>query len=152
MVLFTCVLAIGVLLFHSHAIFAFEMVYDQVSFQNTTDSGKYFNFTMFRIAKFNRTLYVFNGDVDLLLDIDGNFYAELSFHYNRLNNNQYNKSPMRVPRENLCSLLRKYYGFFTAATTEEQTNLPRLKPGENICPIKSVHFDISKLISHHQFM
>lgn len=31
------------------------------------------------------------------------------------------------------------------STAKEQTNLPRLKPGENICPIESVRFDISNL-------
>lgn len=41
-------------------------------------------------------------------------------------------------KEELCSLLQQYSRFFAAATTKEQTNLPRFKMDKKICPIEKV--------------
>lgn len=99
MVLLSCIFTIGVLLLQSRVILASEMIYDHVQLLNTSYSDQHFNFTVFRIAKFNRTTYASNGELIVDVDFDGNFSVDLSFHYNRFNNNQYNKSPMRVVRE-----------------------------------------------------
>lgn len=141
MVLFSCIFAIVFFLWRCQLAAPADMIYDHVEMINGTSLEGVYNFTLFRISKYNHTSYVFNGEVEIYYDIeeDGDLYVELAFYYNRLNNNQYTKSPMRVRKDKVCTLLKTYYGFFIAASRDDQNNLPRLGIGEKVCPLKKVN-------------
>lgn len=87
----------------------------------------------FRVTKFNRTSYVLNIDVDILNDIDEYVKGEASFYYNRLNNNQYNKSPLNVPRSGICKIADKYYPVFVMEQVKNSSNLPQYEAPDTFC-------------------
>lgn len=89
---------------------------------------------MFRIAKYTRTTYAFNMEVETFVDLDHNFEAEVKFYYNRLNNNQYNLTPMRVPRGSYCGIMEKFRPMIMAVAKNNETNV--YNPGGSACPRK----------------
>lgn len=64
----------------------------------------FYNIMEVRISKFNRTTAVLNFHGDLYIDVDKDFEVDVTYHYNRFNNNQYNKMPMGIPRMNACNI------------------------------------------------
>lgn len=101
-------------------IVADEIHFDRIELKNTSYNPEVYNISLLRIAKFNRTTYVLNANVDVLADIDSQYYMEVSFFYNRFNNNQYSRSLIRVPRMNLCDAIERFYN---ELMTEEWENL-----------------------------
>lgn len=98
----------------------------------------YFNISELRISKFNRTTFVANFRVDLYNDVDREYEIEETLHYNRLNNNQYNKIPFGISRTNLCDAMDKFYGKYLMKDVKNDSNFPQYKPPAKGCPIKNV--------------
>lgn len=48
------------------------------------------------------TAYVDNLEIDYLVDTDESLFMEVTFWYNRFNNNQYTKSLIALRRKPLC--------------------------------------------------
>lgn len=111
-----------------------EMQFDRVELVNSTYYENHFNVTKFRIAKFNRTTYTLNLEMETFTDVDDTHEVDVSFYYNRLNNNQYSKSPMRVPRSTYCSAMGKFRPIIMAAASRNNTNL--FNSDESSCPLK----------------
>lgn len=65
----------------------FEFQFDQIVLINSTNRAELYNFSSIRIAKFNRTTYVLNTMVEWFVDVDDSFEMDVTFYYNRLNNN-----------------------------------------------------------------
>lgn len=93
----------------------------------------FYNASEVRIAKYNRTTSVLNARADLFIDLTDDLEVEIAFYYNRLNNNQYNKMLMGVPRGKICYWLDKYYNNFMA-DLKNTSNFPQLKADEKFCP------------------
>lgn len=115
-----------------------EMNFDRIELVNSTYLEGVYNFSLFRINKFNRTTHAINLEFELYVDIDEQFEIAVSFYYNRLNNNQYSKSVMRVPRSSLCGCVEKYNSILVTDEMKNHTNLLLLKPNGKWCPVKSV--------------
>lgn len=116
-----------------------EFQFDQIVLVNSKNREGIYNLSSIRIAKFNRTTYVLNQMVEWFVDIDENVEMDLSFYFNRLNNNQYTKSLLRVPKDQLCSIFDKYYDIVLAdAVKNNQTNFPVKKPGQKYGPFPKV--------------
>lgn len=98
----------------------------------------FYNASIFRVSKFNRTTYGFNAEGDLYADVDENVEIEVSFYYNRFNNNQYSKTPIHVPRSNICAVAEKYYREFAMEELKNKSNFPQYEPPEKFCPLKKV--------------
>lgn len=111
-----------------------ELVFDQMLFLNETYVKDLYNISLFRISKFNRTMYAGSSEVEMYVDVDDNFEVEMEVFYNRLNNNQYNKAPMRIPRDKVCKILDKYLDKFIYNELRGRTNIP----GDMKCPFKKV--------------
>lgn len=82
---------------------------------------------------------IFNADTEFFVDIDDTFTASMDFYYNRLNNNQYSKMPMRVPKGSLCDLFEKYYNMVSEVLQKSTNLLDGKKPGDKVCPLKKVN-------------
>lgn len=113
-----------------------EMLYDRVELLNATYQEGLYNISEFRVTKFNRTSFVIKANFEFLVDFDDKIEVEVSFHYNRLNNNQYTKSLARVPRDKLCTVAKKFQATVFTAANKEKTNFPT--DGEAYCPLKKV--------------
>lgn len=94
---------------------------------------------MIRIGKFNRTAYVLNANVEFNNTARENIQIQLRFHFNRLNNNQYSRMPMEVPKQTICKLGEKYYRPFLMNQVKNCSNFPQYKLGESMCPILPVN-------------
>lgn len=134
-----CTLVISVFILNPEIVSSNEMVFDQLKFLNSTYLKDVYNISTFRIAKFNRTLYVMNVELEWFVDVDANFEVEVSFYFNRLNNNQYSKTILRLKRANGCDLMNKYYDSLIANELKGHTNIPT-NPGELRCPLKKVNY------------
>lgn len=64
----------------------------------------FYNISELWIAKFNRTTAILNFRGDLHIDIDKDFDFETNYYFNRLNNNQYIRMLMGIPRSNSCNI------------------------------------------------
>lgn len=126
-----CILVIFFVIFNPLA--ASEIYFDLVEVVPLYLPGIY-NISQIRIAKYNRTTSVLNFDGDLLVKLSDDIEVDVSFYYNRLNNNQYNQMLMAIPKTKICSCLDKYYHFFMK-DLKNTSNLPQLGSSKNICPI-----------------
>lgn len=115
-----------------------EIQMDRIELLNSSYIEGYYNVSEFRITKFNRTSYVWNMNAALYRDLDESIEIEVTFHYNRLNNNQYNKSPMSLRKDKFCNIAEKYYRKFIMEPMKDVSNFPQLKPEEPVCPVKAV--------------
>lgn len=117
-----------------------EIRYDRVELLNSTLIEGIYNISTFRISKFNHTAHVLNVNFELFINLDQNFFLEVNFYHNRLNNNQYTKSLLQVPNTNACFLINKFWSVGFEHLTRNDTNLPEAKAGKTICPIEKVRF------------
>lgn len=136
MVLYTCLLAICLLISKVGTISTNEAQFDRTELLNSTYYEGIYNVSMFRIAKFNRTTYVLNVEFENFIDIDENYELEVKFYFNRLNNNQYNLSPMRIPRSSYCATMQKFQSIIMSEETKNTTNL--YNPDGTACPLQKV--------------
>lgn len=120
------------------AVNSFELIFDRVEIDKPYIEG-FYNVSLARITKFNRTTYVMNAEAETFMDIDEKVEYEVTFAYNRLNNNQYNISPFKIRRDKLCDLSEKYKNYLIDDQIKEKTNIPIPKPNEKVCPIKKVN-------------
>lgn len=79
------------------------------------------------------------ADVESFVDIDGDFEMETNFYFNRLNNNQYTKTLIRVPKDTICNVVEKYIGVLRMETNQNYTNWPRVRPLQKWCPVRKVN-------------
>lgn len=112
--------------------------YDGVYLLNSSHVPDYYNISQFRIAKFNRTAYGLNFNSELFTDIDEDYQVSTSFHYNRLNNQQYYKTIIRIPKVEFCRLMDKTYTTFLMKGLKDHSNLPIIKSPQKLCPFKKV--------------
>lgn len=122
-----------------------EVYFDRIELLNATYVPGLYNVSVFRVGKFNRTTYVFNADVETFIPVDDDFDVEVIFYYNRFNNNQYSRTPIRVPRTNLCKTVESFYTMMTTAEIRTSTNIPPVKRGVKWCPVEAVNLHISPL-------
>lgn len=141
MLCFYSVFKLIIFLFFSLKLFARadEVHFDRIELRNASYNPELHNITLIRIAKFNRTAYVLNVNGDIFRDVDEEFFVEVAFFHNRFNNNQYTRSPIRVPKTNLCECVEKYYTVLMTEEMKTKTNFPEVKPNEKWCPFKKVH-------------
>lgn len=140
MVLFIYLLAICLTISNFGTILTDEVQFDRTELLNSTYYEGIYNVTLFRIAKFNRTTYVLNVEFENFVDIDQNYEVEVKFYFNRLNNNQYNLSPIRVPRSSFCAVAQKFHSMIITSATKNSTNL--YNPDGSACPLKKVSISL----------
>lgn len=116
----------------------FEIEFDRVEILNKTYVDGFYNVSTLRVQKFNRTKHVVNLNAELLMDIDETIFMEINFYYNRLNNNQYSKTPARLPKTALCKVFDTYYRDLYMENFKEASNFPQYQPDEPACPINKV--------------
>lgn len=117
-----------------------ELIFDHVELLNGSFVEGIYNYSIHRITKFNRTTYVFNTEFETFVEFNNkeNYEIEAIFFYNRLNNNQYTKSMIGVPKSNLCDALDKYKHLIFTPTNKNNHNFPG--PNVPFCPFSTVNF------------
>lgn len=141
MVLSTCFSIFTLLITTCATVSSVEIVFDQMLFLNETYVKDLYNISLFRISKFNRTTYAGSSDIEMYVDVGDEFEVEMEVFYNRLNNNQYNKAPMRIPRDKVCNVIDKYLDKFIYNELRGHTNIP----GDMKCPFKKVSIRTNNL-------
>lgn len=126
-----------------HVVENLEIQFDRIELINGSYAENLYNISLLRVGKFNRTTYVLNFEGELFVDIPIDLSIEAAFYYNRFNNNQFYKTPARIPKESICSVGNKYYTNFLMAQLEDCSNFPQLGKDEPFCPFSKVsQFDI----------
>lgn len=123
MVLCICLLAIGLLITNFGTISTNELQFDLAKVLTPPYIEGLCNISTFRVTRFNRTSYVLNVEYENFVDIDENYEIEVKIYYNRLNNNQYNLSPMRIPRSPYCAVAQKFYPMLASSATNDTSNM-----------------------------
>lgn len=126
---------------NSQSIVKNEVQFDRIESLNSSYIEGVYNLTLLRISKFNRTAYVLNGEIETFVDVDENVELESSFYYNRFNNNQYNKSPIRLTRISITKAIEKFYDIIITDSLRSKTNLPLQKVNGELVPIKKVRIN-----------
>lgn len=101
-----------------------EIHYDRVELKNNSYNPDYYNFSVYRIFKFNRTAYAMNLKVDIFVDVNDDAEAEVAFFYNRFNNNQYSRIIIRVPRSKYCESYKRFQSLIVAEDMKSKTTFP----------------------------
>lgn len=115
-----------------------EVQFDRIELLNSSYIEGVYNMSLFRIGKFNRTTYVLNWNIELFVDIDDSWEIGISYYYNRINNNQYNKTPMRVARNSMTKVLDNFYEFIVTDALKNNTNFPFERVNGKFPTIKKV--------------
>lgn len=86
-----------------------------------------------------------NVAIQMNFTMDHDTEVEISFHYNRLNNNQYTQM-IRLPKMSICTFMEKYGEIMlTDKSIHTYTNFPiPMKKGDQFCPVPPVCFEIFK--------
>lgn len=121
-----------------NSVQSIEVIFDRIEMLNSSYVEGYYNISLLRVTKFNRTTFVLNAEFELFVDVTDKFMVEADFHYNRFNNNQYNKLPGNVKKDTICKHAEKYYKKMIMADVEHKSNFPQYAENEQVCPIKKV--------------
>lgn len=121
-------------------VFSLEFQFERIELKNESYIPNRYNVSLLRITKLNRTTYAMNLEAEFFNDADTNHSMEVRFYYNRLNNNQYSRSPAHLPKQSICNIGNKQYKDILMPHLKGNSNFPQLKPGENFCPLKKVIF------------
>lgn len=133
------ILAVYILLnLNFKTVYSADISFDRIEILNETYLEGMYNVSLFRITKLNHTVYVFNAEMESFVDMDQFHSVEINFYYNRLNNNQYNRTPMRVKKELLCKIFEKYHDVIIMEATKNSTNVYSNSSGKS-CPMKAVN-------------
>lgn len=114
-----------------------EFQFERIELKTPSYVEKYYNISEIRITKYNRTTYVLNLHGEFFVDFDEEFFLEIFFYFNRLNNNQYTKSPAHIKKP-FCEVLRRFYKNYIMGQLQGYSNFPQLEPDEDVCPIERV--------------
>lgn len=120
----------------------YTLTMDQFHLRNGSTVEGYYNAKELRIAKFNRSAFVWNMEVEYFVDFDELSSLKVDIYTSRLNNNQYVKSPFRIPKTNFCEFWKKFYVGMAMKSMEDKSNFPQYGPNDAQCPFKKVWFPI----------
>ncbi|XP_055543291.1 uncharacterized protein LOC129728848 [Wyeomyia smithii] len=100
-----------------------------------------YDLSKIRVRKFNRTIWVLDGTMDLLVDGDDRYEISVIAAYSSLGNNQFNQYPMKIAPHRLCQFFsttwREYYSYF-----KDCTNFPEI----GACPVTAKQYYAKNLI------
>lgn len=133
------ILPILLLIFHCENVLTTKIQIDRVEILNSTYKEGFYNYSEVQVTRINRTAYVYNVQLTLYKDIDEDWEVEVAFYHNRLNNNQYYKTPFSIPRQSCCQLLEQHYKTIIQPVLKGVSNFPQFKTDEHVCPIKKVY-------------
>lgn len=140
MVMLSLILSVFILIFQSENVLTTEIQIDRIEFVNTTFMEGIYNVSELRISRINRTTYALSAELTFYVDFDKNWVYEISFFRNRFNNNQYYKMPFGLSKRTVCETFEPIYQKHVQAVIKDISNLPQLKEGEHICPLKRYAF------------
>ncbi|XP_062536583.1 uncharacterized protein LOC134205360 [Armigeres subalbatus] len=117
---------------------AFDVMFEKIEQINGSDTV---SVKQMRVRKFNRTISVLDGIMDLKVLADDNYEITIKAAYSSKGNNQFNQYPMKIAPTKICEFVNndysEYYPFF-----EESTNFPKV--GE--CPIEPQEFYVKNMV------
>ncbi|KXJ75034.1 hypothetical protein RP20_CCG012532 [Aedes albopictus] len=96
------------------------------------------NTTGIRVRKFNRTIFVLDGSVDLFADCGDQYVFTLTWAYSRLGNNQFNEHPLKISKAKVCDILNGPYKDYQHLF-KNYSNLPQVGK-ERFCPFPRGHY------------
>lgn len=100
----------------------------------------YINISQFRVRKYNRTTFVLNVELETFIDVGKTEFLEIEVFTSRLNNNQYTRSPFRIPRMNVCDFIKGPYATYFMKPMRNVSNFLQFEPNKPVCPWKKARF------------
>ncbi|XP_055618630.1 uncharacterized protein LOC129763514 [Toxorhynchites rutilus septentrionalis] len=116
----------------------YDVMFEKIEQLNGTDLIEFNNI---RVRKFNRTVSVLDGNIELRAEANDKYVISIRSAYSSKGNNQFNEYPMKLPPQRICEFFnttwREYYPYYN-----ETTNFPEV--GE--CPITPKMFYVKNHI------
>nr|XP_029733735.1 uncharacterized protein LOC109623195 [Aedes albopictus] len=116
---------------------SFDVMFEKFEQHNGTEMSN----IKLRVRKYNRTISVLAGNVDLKVVADNTLEVGIRCAYSSKGNSQFNEYPMKIARTKICDFVnndwRDYYPYF-----ENSSNLPKV--GE--CPVEPKEFYFNDMV------
>lgn len=114
---------------------------DRAEIVNSTYSPGFYNISLYRINKINRTTFALNANLQFFVDIDENVFLEVEAHYKRLQNQDYMKSPYGMAHKAFPDHIKKHYELAKATldSLAKCSNIPGVESIDKPYSWKKVH-------------
>lgn len=115
----------------------FELDLDRIVLVNGTDFMKFIGL---RVKRFNKTVFALQGKVKVEQNFDKTWSVSMDVWRSKLNNNQWEMTPMKVAQQTACSFIDNVYKPQMQDDLRNVSTFPYYNKGDPTCPFIGVIF------------
>lgn len=122
----------------------YELELQKVVLLNESD---FITFEKLRVKRYNKTVYAVSGGLALNVDFGEGWDVEMHCWRSKLGNNQWELTPLKAPRQNMCDFVKTVYQDKIQNEFQGTSNLPVFKKGDSACPFPKGNYTLTNYMA-----